>query len=120
MSEQEVKRLKVSGGGSLGLTVLQVRRLQRLNEASGAFGLVGRQRGEPSNRCLPEDVKGKILGRLRECHADFGLTEYLRAEGRPVSQETVRGWMIEARLWQAGYGRRVCLHPTAAMAALVR
>lgn len=126
MSVGEVKRLEVLRQVSdgvltqgmaaevLGVTVRQVRRLQRRYEASGAAGLVSRRRGKPSNRRLPEEVKGAILARLRECYADFGPTlaaEYLRAEGRQVSKETLRGWMIEAGLWQAARGRRVCLHP---------
>ncbi|MFN3594243.1 MAG: helix-turn-helix domain-containing protein [Thiobacillaceae bacterium] len=126
MSGEEVKRLEVlrqvsdgvltqgMAAGVLGLTVRQVRRLQRRYEASGAAGLVSRRRGKPSNRRLPQEVRGAILGRLRECYADFGPTlaaEYLRDEGWQISKETLRGWMIEAGLWQAARGRRVCLHP---------
>lgn len=126
MSGKEVKRLEVlcqvsdrvvSQGMAaqvLGLTVRQVRRLQRRYEAAGAAGLVSRRRGRPSNRRIADEIKAAALARLRECYADFGPTlaaEYLREDGLQVSKETLRGWMIEAGLWQAAKGRRVCLHP---------
>ena len=126
MSGKEVKRLEVLRQVSdgvvtqgmaaqvLNLTVRQVRRLQRRYEGAGAAGLVSGRRGKPSNRRLSDEVKDTILARLRECYADFGPTlaaEYLRGEGLAVSKETLRGWMIEAGLWQAAKGRRVCLHP---------
>jgi transposase len=126
MSGKEVKRLEVirqvldgvvsqaMAAQALGLSSRQMRRLQRRYEGSGASGLVSHRRGKPSNRRLPEAVKDKILARLRECYADFGPTlaaEYLQGEGLQVSKETLRGWMIEAGLWQAAKGRRIGLHP---------
>ena len=126
MSGKEVKRLEVlcqvadglvsqgMAAQALGLTVRQVRRLQRRYAEAGAAGLVSRRRGQPSNRRIADEIKAAILARLRECYADFGPTlaaEYLREDGLQVSKETLRGWMIEAGLWQAAKGRRVCLHP---------
>jgi len=126
MSGKEVKRLEVlcqvSDGmvrqsvaaQALGLSVRQVRRLQRRYEKSGATGLVSHRRGKPSNRRIPDEIKDAILARLRECYTDFGPTlaaEYLQEDGLQVSKETLRGWMIEAGLWQAAKGRRICLHP---------
>lgn len=126
MSGKEVKRLEVlcqvadglvsqgMAAQALGLTVRQVRRLQRRYAEAGAAGLVSRRRGKPSNRRIADEIKAAILARLRECYADFGPTlaaEYLREDGLQVSKETLRGWMIEAGLWQAAKGRRVCLHP---------
>ena len=126
MSGKEVKRLEVlcqvadglvsqgMAAQALGLTVRQVRRLQRRYAEAGAAGLVSRRRGKPSNRRIADEIKAAILARLRECYADFGPTlaaEYLREDGLQVSKETLRVWMIEAGLWQAAKGRRVCLHP---------
>ena len=126
LSVQEVKRLEILRQVSdgvltqgmaaeiLGLTVRQVGRLQRRYEASGAAGLVSRRRGKPTNRRLSQEVEEAILARLRECDADFGPTlaaEDLRGEGLPVSQEILRGWMMEAQFWQAARARRVRLHP---------
>jgi len=44
----------------------------------------------------------KILRRVRQRYADFGPTlaaEHLAQEGLPVSRETLRKWMVKARLW---------------------
>ncbi len=54
------------------------------------------------------------MARVKERYADFGPTlaaEYLRAEGFTVSKETLRGWMIEAGVWQAKHKRPPRLHP---------
>jgi hypothetical protein len=45
----------------------------------------------------------KILSRVRQRYADFGPTlaaEHLAQEGLPVSRETLRKWMVKARLWR--------------------
>ena len=126
MSGKEVKRLEVlrqvadevvsqrAAAQVLGLSERQVRRLLRRYETEGAAGLVSQRRGRPSNRRLAEAVKDEILTRVRECYPDFGPTlaaEYLRGAGFQVSKETLRGWLIEAGLWQAAQGRRQRLHP---------
>ena len=126
MSDKELKRLEVlrqvldgvvsqkAVAERLGLTDRQVRRLLRRYEAQGAAGLVDRRRGKPSGRRLAPSFKERVMARLSQCYADFGPTlaaEHLAAEGLSVSKETLRGWMIEAGLWQAARGRRVTLHP---------
>lgn len=126
MSEKEVKRLEVlcrvkdrvvsqrEAGQALGLSDRQIRRLLRRYEREGAAGLISRRRGKPSNRCFDPGRKAAILARLRQSYTDFGPTlaaEYLAQEGLSVSKETLRGWMIEAGLWQAAKGRRQKLHP---------
>ena len=126
MSDKEVKRLELvrqvsdavvsqrTAAQVLGLSERQVRRLQRRYETEGAAGLVSQRRHKPSNRRLPEAFKDEILTRVRECYLDFGPTlaaEYLQGEGLQVSKETLRGWMLEAGLWQAAKGHRISLHP---------
>lgn len=126
MSEKEIGRLevlqRVSDGlvsqvmaaEALGLSARQVRRLQRRYAEGGAAGLVSQRRGRPSNRRLCESVKSAIVARVEECYSDFGPTlaaEYLRGDGWKVSKETLRGWLIEAGLWQAAKGRQQRLHP---------
>lgn len=126
MSGKELKRLEVlrqvldgvvsqkAAAERLGLTDRQVRRLLRRYEAQGAAGLVDRRRGKPSGRRLAASFRERVMARLSQCYADFGPTlaaEHLAAEGLNVSKETLRGWMIEAGLWQAARGRRVTLHP---------
>ncbi|WP_196481602.1 ISNCY family transposase, partial [Burkholderia multivorans] len=86
----------------------------RRYEREGAEGLISRRRGRPSNRRIDEAVKAAILARVRARYADFGPTlaaEYLAEEGFTVSKETLRGWMVEAGLWQARHKRMPRLHP---------
>lgn len=125
-SEREVERLRVleriQGGVisrrqaavMLRLSERQGRRLLRRYAHEGAAGLVSRRRGRPSNRRIAEAVKAAVMERVKAHYADFGPTlavEYLRAEGLMVSKETLRGWMIEAGLWQARRTRAPRLHP---------
>lgn len=126
MSEQEIQRLRMlerleaglitqrHAAAMLGITDRQVRRLLQRYMREGAAGLVSRRRGKPSNRRIAEAVKAEIMGRVESRYADFGPTlaaEYLRAEGFTVSKETLRGWMIEAGLWQAKSPGAPCVHP---------
>ena len=96
MSKKEVGRLEVlrsvvDGAMSqrcaaerMGLSVRQVRRLQRGYESEGAEALVSRRRGRPSNRRIAESVKNAIVRALRERYRGFGPTlagEYLAQDG---------------------------------------
>lgn len=59
------------------------------------------------------EMSGKALERpeaLRQV-LDGVVGQKAAAEGLNVAKETLRGWMIEAGLWQAARGRRVTLHP---------
>ena len=126
MSKKEVGRLEVlrsvvDGAMSqrraaerMGLSVQQVRRLQRGYESEGADALVSRRRGRPSNRRIAESVKDAIVRELRERYRGFGPTlagEYLAQDGYAVSKETLRTWMVEAGLWATAKGRRHPVHP---------
>lgn len=126
MSVKEVKRLEVmrqlsdgvvsqvKAAETLGLSDRQVRRLHKRYEALGAAGLVSNRRGQPSNNRLPFEFREAVMGRLQARYPDFGPTlaaEYLRGDGLDVSKETLRLWMIEAKLWKPAKGRRTCLHP---------
>lgn len=126
MSEREIERLKVlervregvmsqrQAAVQLRLSERQVRRLKRRYDSEGAAGLISRRRGKPSNRRTPESLKTAIMARVKARYADFGPTlaaEYLRGEGHIVSKETLRGWMIEAGVWQARQKRSPRLHP---------
>ena len=89
----------------LGLSVRQVKRLCAAVRQHGAQGLVSRRRGVASNRRTAPARKSAIMRIVHERYADFGpqlASEYLRdAHAETVSAETLRGWMIEAGLWQA-------------------
>lgn len=126
MSQKEVQRLEVIrrvreerlsqalAAQLLGLSVRQVKRLCRREREQGAQGLVSRRRGRPSNRRIAADRREHFVGLVRERYADFGpllAHEYLRQEhGFEWSVETLRGWMIEAGLWQAKRRRAKPVH----------
>lgn len=99
----------------MGLSTRQVRRLQRRYEVQGASGLVSWRRGKPSNRKLPEALKCRVLDLVRDRYPDFGPTlanEKLDEVHRiAISAETLRLWMIEAKLWHGKVRRRTKPHP---------
>ncbi|MCX8566712.1 MAG: Transposase [Glomeribacter sp. 1016415] len=127
MSQKEVERLKViqlivegrvlqrDGALRLGLCVRQVKRLVRAYREQGVQGLVSQQRGKPSNRCIEDTERMRILSLVRDHYADFGPTlaaEYLHSQhGFSHCVETLRKWMIEAKLWRAKTGRKKRAHP---------
>jgi transposase len=126
MSKKEVERIKILSrvvGGDLsqilaskqlGISDRQVRNLLKKQELEGDQGIVSKQRGKRSNRRLDDALKEKALQLVREYYYDFGPTlasEYLESrDGIKVSKETLRNWMIEAKIWFPGK-RKVNLHP---------
>ncbi len=126
MNQKELERLKViqlivkkrvcqqEGALRLGLCVRQVKRLVRSYREQGAPGLVSQRRGQPSNRRIDDYERTRILGLVREHYADFGPTlaaEYLREHGFSHSVETLRQWMVEAKLWRAKPSPKKRAHP---------
>jgi hypothetical protein len=87
----------------LGMTSRQVRRLAERYRLEGPVGLISRQRNQPSNRRLKEDLENQVVRILREGYADFGPT--LAAEKLAerhqivIAKETVRRIQIAAGLW---------------------
>ena len=125
MSQRELTRLEViqrvrrktlkqrQAAELLSLSVRQVKRLCKAYQASGATGLVSKQRGRPSNNRLPEKTINKARQLLRSRYPDFGPTlaaEKLAIEGVSLSVETVRQLLIGEGLWQAKAVRRPVLH----------
>lgn len=126
MSHKEVQRLEVlqrvqrreldqaQAGRLLGVSVRQIKRLCRRLRDEGAAGLVSRRRGRPSNRRIDPAERDRCMALLRERYADFGpllAHEYLqRGHGLGCSVETLRGWMIQAGLWQARRRRSKRVH----------
>ena len=115
MSQRERDRLKVmtsvlegrrtqrEAARLLKRCVRQVRRIQRRLEAHGDAGVIHRLRGRPSNRAKGDDLRLRVLARYRERYMGFGPTlaaEKLTAEDLPVSDETLRNWLLTAGLWQ--------------------
>lgn len=127
MSQKEICRLGVlrrvvdarldqgQAAQLLGLSVRQVKRLCRALREQGPAGLISRRRGRPSNRRIASEQCEHFVQLVRSHYADFGpqlAHEYLqRDHGFAWSVETLRGWMVQAGLWQARQRRAKRVHP---------
>lgn len=121
MSAKERDRLKVlhevkkrhitqkQASTELGLSVRWVRKLLRRLQGRGDGALGHGLRGRPSNRKTPEAVKRRVVGLYREKKQarlwhDYGPTlaaeELAEQHGITISRETLRQWLIEAKLWR--------------------
>jgi DNA-binding Lrp family transcriptional regulator len=92
----------------LGITERHVRRLLRQLKRRGDKVVAHALRGLPSNRKINADTEQEAVAILsRPVYRGFGPTlasEYLaKKHNIRVSRETVRAWMIKAKLWR---GRR--------------
>jgi transposase len=99
----EGKRTQPEAARLLKRSVRQVRRIQRRLEAGGDAGVIHRLRGHPSNRAKGDDQRLQVLARYQERYQGFGPTlaaEKLSAEDLPVSDETLRNWLLKAGLWE--------------------
>lgn len=90
----------------LGITERHVRRLLRQLKKRGDKAVVHALRGQPSNRRIEERERSRAVQILsQEVYRGFGPTlagEYLNARhDMEVGRETVRQWMIAAKLWRA-------------------
>jgi len=99
----------------LGVTERHVRRLLRALKRRGDKAMVHALRGRPSNRKIAADTEQEAIAILtRPVYRGFGPTlasEYLaKKHGIAVSRETVRQWMIEAKLWRARRQRVEKIH----------
>jgi transposase len=97
------ERTQAEAARLAGLSVRQVRRLQRQLEQGGDGSLVHRLRGRPSNRRLDAALRQQVLDTYRQRFADFGPTfacEKLAELGLRVSPDTLRRWLIAEGLWQ--------------------
>jgi DNA-binding Lrp family transcriptional regulator len=89
----------------LGITERQVRRLLRKLKKRGDKAVVHALRGQPSNRKTEMQVKEQAVEILSQPnYRGFRptlATEHLRTHHQiEVSRETVRHWMMEAKLWK--------------------
>ncbi len=98
----------------LNISVRQVKRLVRAIRQDGAQGAVSKRWGVPSNRRIAVSVREQFVGLVRQHYSDFGPTlacEYLTSQhGYMGSAETLRGWMMEAKLWKAKRSRVKRIH----------
>jgi len=131
MSAKEWDRLKVlhevrkrhitqkQAAAELGLSVRWVRKLLVHLRARGDSALRHGLRGRPSNRKTPEAVKRRALELYREKKQaklwhDYGPTlaaeELAEQHGIAISRETLRRWLIEAKLWRRRRARMEQAH----------
>src|SRR6516165_9431929 len=121
MTAKERDRLKVlhevnkrhmpqkQAAAELGLSVRWVRQLLVRWRARGDGALRHGLRGRASNRKTPEAVKQQVVELYREKKQaklwhDYGPTlaaeELAEQHGIRISRETLRQWLIEAKLWR--------------------
>jgi len=88
----------------MGTSYRQGRRIYKRYREEGDRGLIHRNRGQPSNRRKPSEVKGKVLALYREQYWDFGPTlaveKLEERDGYEVDHETLRRWLLAAGLWK--------------------
>jgi transposase len=88
----------------MGVSYRQGRRIYKRYREEGDRGLIHRNRGQPSNRRKPSELKGKVLALYREQYWDFGPTlaaeKLWERDGYEVDHETLRRWLLEAGLWK--------------------
>ena len=89
----------------LDLSIRQVQRLLYALKKRGDKAVVHGLRGRPSNRRFEADIEREAVKILSApVYEGFGPTlaaEYLEEKhGIEVSKETVRQWMMRARLWR--------------------
>jgi hypothetical protein len=99
----------------LGITERHVRRLLRALKRRGDKAVVHALRGLPSNRKVDVGTQREAVAILtRPVYRGFGPTlasEYLaKKHNIEVSRETVRQWMIQAKLWRARKQRIEKIH----------
>jgi transposase-like protein len=109
----EVKKRHISqkqAAVELGLSVRWVRKLLVRMKAQGDRALRHGLRGRRSNRRTPEAVKGRAIELYRQKKQaklwhDYGPTlaveELAREHGIAISRETLRQWLIAAKLWRS-------------------
>jgi hypothetical protein len=102
------KRLitQTQAAAELGLSVRQVKRLVYALKKRGDKAVIHGLRGKPSNQRIARSVEVEAIGILSaDLYKGFGPTlasEYLADKHDiEVSKETLRQWMIRAKLWRA-------------------
>jgi transposase len=92
----------------MGVSERWVRKLLRRMKRQGDAVVVHGLRGRASNRKLSAKTQKQAMVILREPHwHDFGPTfaaeQLAKLHQIHVGKETLRGWMIEAGMWQPGW-----------------
>lgn len=89
----------------LGISVRQTRRILKAYRRKGDIALIHQSRGKVSNNRIAQKERIQVINLIQEKYWDFGPTlasEYLTTDhSLCFSRETIRKWMIEAKIWQA-------------------
>ena len=121
-SQEELRRLhviqkvlergmkQVVAAEILSLSSRHIRRVVKRVQQEGNRGIVHRSRGRPSNRKIADQLKDKVIKLYRTSYKGFGPTlaseKLLERDGVSISDETLRGWLIEAGDWKKARKRR--------------
>ena len=99
---------------TLGLSIRQVRRLQKKYAEKGAAGLIHQGRGKPSNNRLPTETKRDAINLLHSLYSDFGPTfaheKLIEVHGLKLSVGSVREIMIREKLWVPRKAKKIVTH----------
>lgn len=94
----------------LSLSSRQIRRIVKRVRQEGDKGVIHKSRGHPSNRRIPDEVRGKVIQLYRSQYWDFGPTlasEKLQERDQiRVNDETLRLWLMESGDWKKRRRRR--------------
>jgi transposase len=98
------ERTQAHAAALLGISVRQVRRIQRKLEAGGDQAIAHASRGRPSNHRADARLKRAALDAYRRHYCDFGPTfaaeKLAEVQHLVVAPQTLRRWLIGAGLWQ--------------------
>jgi hypothetical protein len=116
MHQRELKRLhvirkilervikQVEAAEILSLSGRQIRRIVKRIRGEGDRGVTHKSRGRPSNRRIPDKMRGRVIRLYRAQYKDFGPTlateKLLERDRIEISDETLRRWLIEAGDWK--------------------
>ena len=114
MSQRELRRLhfvknaigkvitQAEAAEAIEISERQVRRIVRKVREEGETGIVHGSRGRPSNHATSSKLKTKVLDLFKKQYPDFGPTlaseKLLERDKIAVSDETLRLWLLEAKI----------------------
>jgi len=100
--EKVVKQ--VEAAEILSLSCRQVQRVVRRVKGEGDKGVIHKSRGKVSNRRLADGVKERVIKFYRKRYPGYGPTlaseKLLEREKIKISNETLRGWLLESGEWK--------------------
>lgn len=92
------------GAQALNVSERHFKRLKKKFRKSGPKALIHGNCGRSPHNAYPQELKQKVLHLFRSQYQDFNLshfTDTLKEEhGIAISRETVRSWLIEAKLYK--------------------